>query len=539
MKNINVVVAILTSILLSAFFSCHKQSYYSDELNRANSLMSIAPDSALYILKNIPNPSALKGKARADYALLFSQACDKNQIFYTDDSLIRIAVDYYHKKKHPNAAKSFFYLGSIYRNGEQDILAVESFLKALEKMPDEVDKLRMLTYFNLGERYYMQGLYKDALDMFRKSLDDALILNDSSLLYFPYYWMAASFRIQDNNDSALFYYRKALDICETYHDETSIVKTLEDISITYLYSGDVNEALKMYEHIHSQYGDVYDSFWNGKFLFLKNEWDSAKFILLQGARSANFYTKASCFDLLSDIEKKKQNHAQAYAYIDSFNAYRDSINDLKQHETIQKLNVNHALELKKKENEQREERVFWMVGWWVMCIMLCGIIYLIYIKKKHKEKLFKQERLRFNDQTHNIHSYLEEKLGENIALEETVAIFKKEKLQSGIDAFGRTKWRSTLKEADKTLNSGDFIKQEQEELYKDLEECFREFIHVFTKAYPKLSDDDIRFAIFSAMCFRLRLIAYCMNVSEGALRTRKNRLKKNLAEETFSMMFGR
>lgn len=41
------------------------------------------PDSALSLLQHISHPEDLKGKAQADYALFYSQACDKNRISIT------------------------------------------------------------------------------------------------------------------------------------------------------------------------------------------------------------------------------------------------------------------------------------------------------------------------------------------------------------------------------------------------------------------------------------------------------------------------
>ena len=38
------------------------------------------PDSALLLLQDIAFPQILRGKERADYALLYTQACDKNYI---------------------------------------------------------------------------------------------------------------------------------------------------------------------------------------------------------------------------------------------------------------------------------------------------------------------------------------------------------------------------------------------------------------------------------------------------------------------------
>ena len=53
------------------------------------------PDSALNLLKRIPNPESLHGKAQADYSLLMTQAMDKNYIKPESDSLISIAVGCY------------------------------------------------------------------------------------------------------------------------------------------------------------------------------------------------------------------------------------------------------------------------------------------------------------------------------------------------------------------------------------------------------------------------------------------------------------
>ena len=52
-------------------------------------------DSALVVLENISAKELVFSSSKARYALLLTQARDKNYILHTDDSLIRIAVDYY------------------------------------------------------------------------------------------------------------------------------------------------------------------------------------------------------------------------------------------------------------------------------------------------------------------------------------------------------------------------------------------------------------------------------------------------------------
>lgn len=55
----------------------------NETLYQAENCMEEFPDSALSLLQHISHPEDLKGKAQADYALFYSQACDKNRISIT------------------------------------------------------------------------------------------------------------------------------------------------------------------------------------------------------------------------------------------------------------------------------------------------------------------------------------------------------------------------------------------------------------------------------------------------------------------------
>ena len=64
-------------------------------LSQAETLMGERPDSALAVLRQI-DASELSGrKAQAKYALLLSQALDKNYIDKTDFGVLQPAIDYY------------------------------------------------------------------------------------------------------------------------------------------------------------------------------------------------------------------------------------------------------------------------------------------------------------------------------------------------------------------------------------------------------------------------------------------------------------
>lgn len=81
-------------------------------LLHADSLMTEFPDSALIFLESIPFPQKLSRGDRALYALLLTQARHKNYVTLSDDSLIKVAVNYYGKKKSLRAAQASLLLGS-------------------------------------------------------------------------------------------------------------------------------------------------------------------------------------------------------------------------------------------------------------------------------------------------------------------------------------------------------------------------------------------------------------------------------------------
>ena len=85
-------------LLLLAITGCQEHSPIADRLQQAETVMNEHPDSALNILKDISGSDLRIKEHRARHALLYSQALDKNYIDLTNDSLINIAVDYYHRR---------------------------------------------------------------------------------------------------------------------------------------------------------------------------------------------------------------------------------------------------------------------------------------------------------------------------------------------------------------------------------------------------------------------------------------------------------
>jgi hypothetical protein len=115
--------------ILLLFASCSK---FDTELDLAGKQLTTSPEEALTTLMGIQTQSA-PSRSRARYALLMSLALDKNYIDVTDDSLARVAADYYarHGSKRERML-SLYSLGRVRSNAGDRIGALLSFHRAEE-----------------------------------------------------------------------------------------------------------------------------------------------------------------------------------------------------------------------------------------------------------------------------------------------------------------------------------------------------------------------------------------------------------------------
>lgn len=98
-------------MILVLFISCVQEKEDNNVLRRVEACMELFPDSALSLLSQIECPECMRGQQRADYALLLTQALDKNYLDnLQSDSLIMIAVEYYKQEGDKlKAGKAYFY----------------------------------------------------------------------------------------------------------------------------------------------------------------------------------------------------------------------------------------------------------------------------------------------------------------------------------------------------------------------------------------------------------------------------------------------
>ena len=242
----------LLLVISFVFSSCHSDR--SRILVSAYSMVDSLPDSTLALLRKVDCDN-LSAKDMAEYSLLFTMAQDKSGLDVDNDSLIRIAYDWFQQHQDDSLyAKCLYYMGKYYMlndSTEQAIslltqssqksnkigdLKTESMaLEKLSKVYQVVEPEKSLVfskkaletyarypYATLKNRIYLNLNYSEALlacEITRKSVDvalsilpKALVLKDSVVLADVYQDLANSYLYLGYKDSCLFYAKKTYDL---------------------------------------------------------------------------------------------------------------------------------------------------------------------------------------------------------------------------------------------------------------------------------------------------------------------------------------
>lgn len=126
---------ILALIMFSMLIGCNHHSSAWHDMDSAENIMEVLPDSALIILKKIPSERLFYKEEKARYALLMSMALDKNYIDTTTFDVLQPAIDYYinnDKGEGDDKLRTHYYRGRIYQNQGDNSRAMTSFIRATE-----------------------------------------------------------------------------------------------------------------------------------------------------------------------------------------------------------------------------------------------------------------------------------------------------------------------------------------------------------------------------------------------------------------------
>lgn len=543
MKHLLFLPALLIGILLLCH-SCRKEvAPTCPALFAADSIMWSNPDSALQLLQQITNPQDFNNPDRAFYALLLTQARYKSCVPLENDSLIRIAVDYYEGgKEKERLAKSYFYWGCVHAEKQEGLEAIDLYLKSLELMLGSKDStfLAML-YSHLGDSYTRQRLRSAAREMYVNGY--ALCMNkDSVRACYALNNIGDTYLVEYQLDSALVYYKQALEMASALQYSDLLFTTYNDISALYNEQEKYAEAedciskALLYQTDKQDYtlacsikGDILKSL---------NSSDSAIYYWKKGAESSNIYVKASSYNHLFQEYKETEDWKEATIYVDSFLVYYDSIQEMNDRAELDRLMDNHLVELHKHELSVKNN---WIVmGLIVFFLLLAATLVILYLwrdSRRRNKYANLQQRLMENraesiflneasetpsdDKTAELQKLEEERFHICLSLFETTAGSKK------LDELKKATPAMQIKMADtyRVL------------IVSDIRKSFADVMGDLKERCPSLTNDDLLYCILSLLCCSKDTILHIANVSADAIKTRKSRIKGKIDAGLFSRIF--
>ena len=384
---------ILLSFCLLLFCSCRQGDKNDWVLLHEASLHTAQPDSVLNLLGQIVRPDRLQGQARADYALLYTEALNKQDRIGTDDSLIRIALGYYSKQA-PGIplAKSYFLLGRICQQQGNDTLALKLNLQALAALPPQTqDRTRMLVNYDLGRLYHKTGFYRQALSHYREMQRYVDVHPDTLDCYVVAYSMGNIFMLLNRYDSAYHYYQGAIALARQLKNESYERYILRQLNLHARLTGNRQQAKAYLQEIVDTYGN---DFYNKAVLFKEEgNADSASFYFLKATKNSQIITRAMSFYHLFQLHRKAHPD-WACVYVDSFHIYKDSLYALRQTDKIERLTAAYRQEIdRQKEEADRRENAIYLWGGIGIILLLCGSGVFFFVQRKKRRYLLLEKQL--------------------------------------------------------------------------------------------------------------------------------------------------
>lgn len=381
-------------LALLLFPSCRRQSGDIDSfLHNAESLMNEHPEDALSIIRHIDRRKIYSSASEARYALLYSQALDKNYVDVTSDSLTAVAVNYYdrHGTKHERAM-AHYYQGRVFSNAGNFDAAIRPYSLAEDAASGTDD-------------YYLLGLINNAvgnLHFEQYDLDEALQRDQQAASFFhraqspynealAYIGVGTVYSLKGDNEQMEIVYNKAIEIYKELGETDRILPLYEELVVkTRLNIGNnlrgVKNDLRRYYLEYSDGNIPLQSLglWQG--IYLKgNELDSAKMcgdLMLQNRNLFTAHKIAGCYALMEQIACMEGDYKEAYGYAKQYADMMDSVTLKKEEDLVLELEqkyrnriLNQSYENLKQHNDQ-QRIITGLVLLFSLSLLVAGLLYL-------------------------------------------------------------------------------------------------------------------------------------------------------------------
>lgn len=543
-------------LFFGLLFSCIDKSAFT-AFDKAERYMEIYPDSALLLLNQIPHPERLHGKQQADYALLLTQARDKNYLdSLQSDSLIKIAVDYYRgSEDRVRAGKALFYYGKVMALQRNDTVAMQAYLDAQTAL-EKTNEYRMMALVQqyVGSLNDDRGMYDMALDNYRRSIDYSMLVGDTLKVVYSYRNMAWIYEVKQNCDSAIWYAKASISLLK--QDSLSPVfsslshflgeqeKRLKNYAEAIAYFRTAIKYEKVPNLIYSYYLSLGDA------LLQLEQLDEAEKIFKNIINSKDIRIKTGSYNYLYLLEKKRVNYAKALYHrevSDSLQMIWQNADMQSRLLAIQKKFETDKLIMENKLLEQEKKINLYIWGSVYLLLLALGVVSYLGIRKHYRNLYKKRLKVRMEKELRTyqqnemiIGRYVsqieelkqkevlseentKEKIGKlNQKIQILVAENKEIRENSGVSApyiLGQLKKGLLLVE--------NMTRQEKLSIFEYMDLLSGNFVSNLRENY-NLNENNLMLAVLIKLSFSTTELVIAFDCEENSIYRKKQRLKEKL-----------
>ena len=400
-KN-SILLTLLFTVAVAAILTSCYDLKSRERLARAQQLLEQEyGDSAANALDSIYLPRDMGREYYMQYLVTRVQAKYKAYREVKNDTAVMEAVRYYEKKnKNPEQiALANYSAGCVMKERGENKRAIPYFKKAVNAATLTKNfKLQGLIYGNLAYVYHEELFQEQAIDYFKKAFSvyrqaKGTETNQMNTLSF----LATNFLTNQQQDSALHYFKQALTIADAVHDRYYQASIRNNIGLVYQQKKDynlsnffLNESLhyspdsslrnKIQLNIAENYLKLTDFNALKEYLpVIKKSMES----------TSDLYYKSATIDFLKEYEVRIGNYTQAFLY--SEENYRIASTIFNQNQARALIEAEKEFDYTQKANEvklakQRQQNITLFFSLLLLLFLSIGLFFRFRARQKQKLK---------------------------------------------------------------------------------------------------------------------------------------------------------
>lgn len=525
-------------LLLIGSIGCQRKDCSSVLTNAAN-LMNEHPDSALRILQTMSIEDLNIKSYIAEYAFLYSQALDKNYIDSDNDSLIRIAVDYY--DRHGSAiqkAWAYFYQARIYENAGDIETAMSLLLKAKSYAEKNNEYYLLGMIFNhKAIMYSKQSDYDHAIPMYQASAQNYAHTNCKRNEMYVYDGLSRAYHMKGDISLAMQTQGKTRQIAEELCDTATILRCAQyQANTLYVELNDPQAALEILEKTYKQYNSLFqiDIYPLISLIYLKkgNYARARDYAKKYEQSELSLRQRVGILSLSKEIEYQAGNYRGYIDYSKQYIELADSLSEIDRQNSLFEIEQKYNQEslLVANANLSKENKLYWIIIGLISSILILGCVVVGYLLKR-RDMQIKDYRKTVDDAQKQCTTLqlIQTELNNGNEYLQTILVDRIEILKEILELGGKHRGNS-----EEFLSKfKDYIKDDEKHnlsvIFRDIIEAQQPGILGYLKSrYPDLTEEDID--LYCQICGGCSVDVICLasNNAPKYIYNKRTGLRKKL-----------